>query len=161
MNISQNVERAAKFFPEKFAIVFEGTRIPYGDLNARVNRLANGLKANKVGREACVALYLPNIPEDAGTAESVVRMSIKTRATSMSTGSRNFSLVYTNPFHDTMKHDKIPFNVTPVSICTPRNLLAVPEQPLERMPPAECVSSPVGGPGHCRGFPTSPPVSSS
>jgi long-chain acyl-CoA synthetase len=63
MNISQNVERAAKFFPEKSAIVFEGARIPYGDLNARVNRLANGLKANKVGRGACVALYLPNIPE--------------------------------------------------------------------------------------------------
>ena len=63
MNISQNVERAAKFFPEKSAIVFEGTRIPYGDLNTRVNRLANGLKANEFGRGACVALYLPNIPE--------------------------------------------------------------------------------------------------
>ena len=30
MNISQNVERAAKFFPEKSAIVFEGTQISYG-----------------------------------------------------------------------------------------------------------------------------------
>ena len=63
MNISQNVERAAKFFPDKPAIVFEGTRISYADLNARVNRLANALKANTVGRETCVALYLPNIPE--------------------------------------------------------------------------------------------------
>jgi long-chain acyl-CoA synthetase len=63
VNISQNVERAATFFPEKPAIVFEGTQITYGDLNTRVNRLANGLKANKVGRGACVAVYLPNIPE--------------------------------------------------------------------------------------------------
>ena len=61
MNISQNVERAAKFFPEKSAIVFEGTRIPYGDLNTRVNRLANGLKANEFGRGACVALYLGSV----------------------------------------------------------------------------------------------------
>jgi long-chain acyl-CoA synthetase len=63
MNISQNVERAAKFFPNKPAIVFEGAQIPYGDLNTRVNRLANGLKAHQVVRGACVALYLPNIPE--------------------------------------------------------------------------------------------------
>jgi len=63
MNISQSVERAAKFFPDKSAIVFEGTRISYADLNARVNRLANALKANTVGRQTCVALYLPNIPE--------------------------------------------------------------------------------------------------
>ena len=52
MNISQNVERAAKFFPEKPAIIFEGTQISYADLNARVNRLANGLKANGIGRRA-------------------------------------------------------------------------------------------------------------
>jgi long-chain acyl-CoA synthetase len=74
MNISQNVERAAKFFPEKPAIVFEGTQIPYADLNARVNRLANGLKANKVGRGACVALYLPNIPEFAICYLAAVRV---------------------------------------------------------------------------------------
>ena len=74
MNISQNVERAAKFFPEKSAIVFEGTQISYADLNARVNRLANGLKANRVGRGVCVALYLPNIPEFAICYLAAVRV---------------------------------------------------------------------------------------
>jgi len=74
MNISQSVERAAKFFPDKSAIVFEGTRISYADLNARVNRLANALNANKVGRGACVALYLPNIPEFAICYLSAVRV---------------------------------------------------------------------------------------
>src|SRR5512147_2085771 len=63
MNISQHVERAARFFPEKPAILFEGASLSYAELNARVNRLANGLKANAIGRATCIALYLPNIPE--------------------------------------------------------------------------------------------------
>jgi long-chain acyl-CoA synthetase len=63
MNISQNVERAATFFPDTPAVVFEGTAITYADLNGRVNRLANAFKANGIGRGARVALYLPNIPE--------------------------------------------------------------------------------------------------
>ena len=63
MNISQNVESAAQFFPEKIAIVFEGTEITYGDLNKRVDLLANGLRGNHIEPGMCVALYLPNIPE--------------------------------------------------------------------------------------------------
>jgi long-chain acyl-CoA synthetase len=63
MNISQHVERSARFFPEKPAILFEGASISYSELNDRVNRLANALKANSIGRGTCVALYLPNIPE--------------------------------------------------------------------------------------------------
>jgi long-chain acyl-CoA synthetase len=63
MNVTQNVERAAKFFPEKAAIIFEGRQISYGELNAAANRLANTLKTNGVGQGDRVALYLPNIPE--------------------------------------------------------------------------------------------------
>ncbi len=63
MNITQNVERAARFFPARTAIIFEGTQISYADLNTRANRLANALKANGVARGDRVALYLPNIPE--------------------------------------------------------------------------------------------------
>ncbi|MCU0591742.1 MAG: long-chain fatty acid--CoA ligase [Desulfobacterales bacterium] len=62
MNITQHVERAAKFFPDKPAISFEGSTLTYRDLNARIDRLANALAANGVGRGQCVALYLPNIP---------------------------------------------------------------------------------------------------
>jgi long-chain acyl-CoA synthetase len=62
MNVSQHVERAAKFFPEKPAILFEGASLSYRDLNTRIDRLANALAANGVGRGQCVALYLPNIP---------------------------------------------------------------------------------------------------
>ena len=74
MNISQHVERAAKFFPDKPAIIFEGVLLTYRDLNARINRLANGLKANGVGRGKCVALYLPNIPQFAICYLATVRI---------------------------------------------------------------------------------------
>ncbi len=63
MNIAQHVERAAKFFPDRVAIIFEGTQLPYSELNTRANRLANALKANGMQRGDRVALYLPNIPE--------------------------------------------------------------------------------------------------
>jgi len=45
VNIAQYVERAAKFFPERAAILFEGAQWPYSELNAQANRLANALQA--------------------------------------------------------------------------------------------------------------------
>ncbi|MDE3089056.1 MAG: long-chain fatty acid--CoA ligase [Chloroflexota bacterium] len=63
MNIVEHVERASKFFPERAAILFEGTTWTYRDLNARANRLANALKANGVQRGDRIALYLLNCPE--------------------------------------------------------------------------------------------------
>jgi long-chain acyl-CoA synthetase len=63
MNIAQHIERAASLFPDKPAILFEGAHLQYGDLNQRVNRLANALRANGVQRGDRVALYLPNIPQ--------------------------------------------------------------------------------------------------
>jgi len=62
MNVAKNVERAAKYFPDKPAVVFEGTSLSYVELNARVNRLANTLTEKGVARGDRVALYLPNIP---------------------------------------------------------------------------------------------------
>lgn len=63
MNIAQHIERAAKFFPDRPAIVFEGAQLQYADLNRQANRLANALRANGVRRRDRVALYLPNIPQ--------------------------------------------------------------------------------------------------
>lgn len=62
MNIAQNVDRAARFFPDKAAILFEGDRLTYSALNAQVNRVANALSAQGVTKGDRVALYLPNIP---------------------------------------------------------------------------------------------------
>ena len=63
MNISHSVERAAKFFPDKSALIFEDTQISYGQLNADVNRPANALIFNKIKRGERIALYLPDIPQ--------------------------------------------------------------------------------------------------
>jgi long-chain acyl-CoA synthetase len=63
MNIAQHVERAAKFFPDQPAIIFESASISYSDLNTRANKIANALKANGIARGDRIALYLPNIPE--------------------------------------------------------------------------------------------------
>src|SRR5438067_321366 len=63
MNIAQHVERAAKFFPDRPAILFQGATLTYGALNTRANRLANALRAQGIERGDRVGLYLPNIPE--------------------------------------------------------------------------------------------------
>src|SRR3972149_6016540 len=62
MNIAQTVERAARWFPDHPAILFEGSELSYRELNLRANRLANALKANGVQGGDRIALYLPNIP---------------------------------------------------------------------------------------------------
>ena len=62
MNIAQNVERAAIFFPDKTAILFEGRQISYKELNQTSNRLASAFAAHGINKGDRVALYLPNIP---------------------------------------------------------------------------------------------------
>jgi long-chain acyl-CoA synthetase len=63
MNITENVERATQYFPEKTAIFFENRTISYADLNNYAGRLANAMTANGIAKGDRVALYLPNIPE--------------------------------------------------------------------------------------------------
>jgi long-chain acyl-CoA synthetase len=63
MNIAHSLEKAARFFPEKLAVIFEDRRISFQMLNTIVNRLANAFSANGIQKGDRVALYLPNIPE--------------------------------------------------------------------------------------------------
>ena len=63
MNLTQNVERAAKIIPDKTAIIFEDRMIQYGELNQLAGRLGSAMLAQGVKRGDRVALYLPNIPE--------------------------------------------------------------------------------------------------
>jgi long-chain acyl-CoA synthetase len=63
MNIAHNVERGARFFPNKAAILFEGKSITYQELARMASRLASGLNGLGVKKGDRVALFLPNIPE--------------------------------------------------------------------------------------------------
>jgi acyl-CoA synthetase (AMP-forming)/AMP-acid ligase II len=62
MNIAHSLERAARHFAAKPAIVFEDVIITYQDLQAAVDRTAHGLTALGVTAGDRVALFLPNIP---------------------------------------------------------------------------------------------------
>lgn len=56
--IVQLIEEQVQSTPERTALVYEGRRITYGELNKRANRLARWLQEQGVGPEVLVGLYL-------------------------------------------------------------------------------------------------------
>ncbi|NWF65178.1 MAG: alpha/beta fold hydrolase [Chloroflexi bacterium] len=54
---------AVRRFPDHPAIFFEGARMTYRAVNREVNRFANALLAQGIGKGARVVLLLPNIPQ--------------------------------------------------------------------------------------------------
>jgi long-chain acyl-CoA synthetase len=63
VNVTQHVEMAARIFPDKAAVIFEGREITYGQLDQQAGRLASTMKKQGIRKGDRVALYLPNIPE--------------------------------------------------------------------------------------------------
>jgi long-chain acyl-CoA synthetase len=63
VNIADNLDRAAKQFPDKPAIMAEDRTLTYRDLREYVDRVAHGLVSQGVQPGDRVALFLPNIPE--------------------------------------------------------------------------------------------------
>ncbi|MFC9681060.1 amino acid adenylation domain-containing protein [Streptomyces sp. NPDC056948] len=57
------VERFEAQDPDAEAVLFEGERVTYGELNTRVNRLAHALRDRGVGPESRVAVMLPRSVE--------------------------------------------------------------------------------------------------
>ncbi|KAF0229530.1 MAG: fatty-acyl-CoA [Beijerinckiaceae bacterium] len=56
------LERAAKAFPERLAVIHGDERILYGELYARSRRMASALRKAGIGKGDTVAALLPNIP---------------------------------------------------------------------------------------------------
>jgi long-chain acyl-CoA synthetase len=63
MNIAQHLERAARHFPDRIALIFEGQSTSYAALQAQVDRLAHALTRVGIQPGERIALFLPNIPE--------------------------------------------------------------------------------------------------
>jgi len=63
MLIGDILRRNAKLCPHKTAIVFEGNQYSYGELDDRVKRLANGLRAKGIGKGDRVGLLEHPCPE--------------------------------------------------------------------------------------------------
>ncbi len=62
LNLAVVIEQHARMTPEKEAVIFEDTRITYGELNALANKVANGLREMGIGRGDKVALSCLNLP---------------------------------------------------------------------------------------------------
>lgn len=73
MNLAAIIDRAARAFPEKPALIHEGQRIAYGRLQAATERVAHFLRTRGVGRGDRVAVYMPNRPEWVAAYYGIVR----------------------------------------------------------------------------------------
>ena len=63
MLVQDLIQNSAKQFPDKTALVCDGQRLTYAEIEARANRLAHALIAHGVQRGDRVAVYLPNSVE--------------------------------------------------------------------------------------------------
>lgn len=63
MNLGMYIERSARFWPDRPAILFRDQALTYRDLARRSNRLANALRALGLRKGDRVAIVSPNRPE--------------------------------------------------------------------------------------------------
>ena len=62
MNICEHLAQTAKLFPEKEAIVFEGQRFTFAELNSLSRSVAQKLTESGIGPGDRVAIMMPNVP---------------------------------------------------------------------------------------------------
>ena len=74
MNAANFLSKSARKYPNKIALIFEERRETYGELNDRVNRLANALIALGVRRGSKVALLFNNCHEVVESLYAVLKL---------------------------------------------------------------------------------------
>lgn len=60
--LSQVLSETTRAFPQRDAVIYQGCKISYQELNERVNQLARGLIELGVQKEEKVGLWMPNVP---------------------------------------------------------------------------------------------------
>lgn len=63
MNLGSMIEESCSRFPERIALIHEGKRITYAELNRAVNALGNHLKKLGIGKGDHISIMLPNSPD--------------------------------------------------------------------------------------------------
>jgi long-chain acyl-CoA synthetase len=62
LNLAVMLEESARHVPDRIALIFNETKLPYAAVNAAANQVANGLTERGIGRGDKVALTCPNLP---------------------------------------------------------------------------------------------------
>lgn len=123
------LDRTCVHHASRPAILFEGRSITYGELRARVNRLAAALAGRGVRRRERVCLFLGNIPEFAVSYYATLKLGATVVA-----------------LNSTLKHDEVLYALNDSqSMCliTERDLL--PHVPARKETPALRFAVAVGG----------------
>ena len=63
MNLGSMIGESCSRFPERIALIHEGKRITYAELNRAVNALGNHLKKLGIGKGDHISIMLPNSPD--------------------------------------------------------------------------------------------------
>lgn len=63
MNLGSMLEESCSRYPERIALIHEGKRVTYAELNRAVNALGNHLKKLGIGKGDHVSIMLPNSPD--------------------------------------------------------------------------------------------------
>ncbi len=63
MNVSENVEKGHRYFPDQTALICENCLLSYKQLDELANQVSKGLRQLGIKPGDRVALFLPNIPE--------------------------------------------------------------------------------------------------
>jgi len=63
LNVAGILRESAKAYPDKPALIFDGGRITYAELDALTDHFARGLQAEGFARGTRIGLQLPNIPQ--------------------------------------------------------------------------------------------------
>jgi long-chain acyl-CoA synthetase len=86
VNVARALERAARHFPDKPAILFECARVSCRELDRAASRTAHALGTRGVGPRDRVVLFLPNIPAFAVAYQAIQKLgAIAVSASSMLT----------------------------------------------------------------------------